>query len=60
MKNWIPGRWVVSRDRWGRPVRFYEQGYFAFRTDRVWVDHHAYDGRGSYRYNDDRLTERRR
>ncbi|MEO5958063.1 MAG: hypothetical protein ABIZ49_01570 [Opitutaceae bacterium] len=62
-KTWMPGRWVTSRDRWGRPVRFFENGYFAYRTDRVWVDHRnhrGYDDRDGYRYNDDRRDDRRR
>jgi hypothetical protein len=38
VKTWVPERWVNSRDRWGRPVRVCEPGYFTYRTDRVWVD----------------------
>ncbi len=37
-KTWVPERWVVSRDRWGRHVRTCEPGHYAYRTDRVWVD----------------------
>ena len=43
VKTWIPERWVTSRDRWGRVVRVCEPGYFTYRTDRVWVDHNAYN-----------------
>src|ERR1043165_8541867 len=25
VKTWIPGRWVTSRDRWGRTHRFFEE-----------------------------------
>ena len=54
VKTWVPGRWVTSRDRWGRSVRFFEKGYFAYRTDRVWVDHRDgrfdRDGRPGYSY----------
>ena len=50
VKTWIPGRWVTSRDRWGRPVRFFEEGRFAFRTERVWVDSRRDSGYG-YNYN---------
>jgi hypothetical protein len=47
-KVWVPARWVSSRDRWGRPVRVLENGFYTFRTDRVWVDHgnHRYGYRG--------------
>jgi len=47
-KVWVPERWIASRDRWGRPVRILEKGYFTYRTDRVWVDHshHGYGYRG--------------
>ncbi len=43
-KVWVPERWVTSRDRWGRPVRVLERGYFTFRTERVWVDGRGYRG----------------
>jgi hypothetical protein len=42
-KVWVPERWVVSRNHWGRPVRVLEPGYFTYRTDRVWVDHNHFD-----------------
>ena len=38
VKTWVPERWVFARDRWGRSVRVCEPGYYACRTDRVWVD----------------------
>src|SRR5262245_54153831 len=38
VKTWVPERWVMSRDRWGRSVRVCEPGHYAYRTDRVWVD----------------------
>ncbi len=38
VKTWIPARWVVSRGFYGRPVRNLEPGYFAYSTERVWVD----------------------
>lgn len=46
VKSWVPERWVASRDRWGRMVRVCEPGYFAYRTDRVWVDHDNHGHRG--------------
>lgn len=49
IKTWVPERWVMGRDRWGRPVRVCEPGYYAYRTDRVWVEtpshHHSYGWR---------------
>lgn len=38
VKTWVPERWSVRHDRWGRPHRVCEPGYFAYRTERVWVD----------------------
>lgn len=55
VKTWVPERWVVSRDRWGRPVRHCEPGYYAYRTERVWVETH---GRG-YAYGYDRRPDYR-
>ncbi len=39
VKSWVPARGVRSHARHGRHVRVLEPGYFAFRTDRVWVGH---------------------
>src|SRR4051812_25114798 len=53
VKNWVPERWVSSRDRWGRPVRVCEPGYFTYTTSRVWVDgRNDHDNRG-YAYGHD-------
>lgn len=38
VKTWVPERWVMSTDRWGRSVRVCEPGHFVYRTERVWVD----------------------
>lgn len=43
VKVWVPERWVVRHNRWGRPERYCEPGYYTYRTDRVWVD--GRDGR---------------
>src|SRR3954470_8404743 len=54
VKTWVPERWVTSRDRWGRPVRVCEPGYFTYRNERVWVDGgpgRYDDHRGSYGYD---------
>jgi hypothetical protein len=40
----------MGRDRWGRPVRFFENGRYAFHTERVWVDGHGRDNRYGYGY----------
>ncbi len=60
VKTWVPERWVVSRDRWGRPVRHCEPGYYAYRTERVWVETHDRGpaGRG-YAYGYDRRPDYR-
>jgi hypothetical protein len=54
VKTWVPGRWVHSYDGRGRPHRFFEKGYYAYHTERVWVEagrghrnrdyKHAYNG----------------
>lgn len=54
VKTWVPERWVHSRDRWGRPVRICEPGYFTYRTDRVWVDGRADHGHRDHSYSYDR------
>ena len=38
VKTWIPERWVMTRNRWGRAVRIFEPGYFTCSTSRMWVD----------------------
>jgi hypothetical protein len=38
VKTWIPERWSMGRNQWGRPVRVFEPGHFAYATNRVWVD----------------------
>lgn len=37
VKTWVSERWVMSRDRWGRPVRVFQPGYYTYTTDRRWV-----------------------
>ena len=49
VKTWVPERWVVRHNRWGRAERYCEPGYYTYRTDRVWVEdrhhdrHHRHD-----------------
>ena len=38
VKTWVPERWIVRTNRWGRNERYCEPGYYTYRTDRVWVD----------------------
>lgn len=50
VKTWVPERWVVRSNRWGRPERFCEPGYYTYRTDRVWVEGRDRDDRRDDRY----------
>jgi hypothetical protein len=64
VKTWVPERWVSSRDRWGRPVRVVEPGYYTYRTERVWVDssdrnYRGHDNRGGYSYGYDNNRDHR-
>ena len=56
MKTWVPERWVSSRDRWGRPVRVCDPGYYTYTTNRVWVDgrHEHYNRGYAYGYDNNR------
>lgn len=51
VKTWIPGRWVVTHNRWGRPHRFFERGHYVYRTERVWVDAHRRNRAHAYHHN---------
>lgn len=42
VRTWVPERWIVRPDRWGRPVRYCEPGYYTYRTERVWVEAPSY------------------
>jgi hypothetical protein len=37
VKTWVPECWVMGRDRWGRPVRVLQPGYYTYSTNRQWV-----------------------
>ena len=50
VKTWVPERWVVRHNRWGRAERVCEPGYYTYTTNRVWVDGRSDHGRGSYSY----------
>lgn len=51
VKTWVPERWVMSRDRWGRSVRVCEPGYYTYTTQRVWVEADRHD-HGRHRGHD--------
>src|SRR5687767_5825177 len=50
VKTWVPERWIVRTNRWGRSERIREPGYYAYTINRVWVDGRSDHGRGSYSY----------
>ncbi len=37
VETWVPARWDIRQDRWGREVRTYRPGYMSRRVNRVWV-----------------------
>lgn len=47
VRTWVPGRWIIECDRYGREYRRRVPGHFVYRTDRVWVSHDRHD-RGRY------------
>lgn len=56
VRTWVPGCWVTERGHHGRSCRRYVEGYYTYRTDRIWVscdrsDH--YDRHDRYDRNDD-------
>ncbi len=42
VRVWVPGGWVVERHH-GRTIKRYVEGYYTFRTDRVWVAYDRHD-----------------
>ncbi len=54
VKTWVPERWVVRNNRWGRPDRYCEPGYYTYTTNQVWVEapvasrHYHQHDRGLY------------
>lgn len=42
VRTWVPGYWVTER-RHGRAHRYYVEGRYEIRTDRVWVAYNRYD-----------------
>ncbi|MBL9199211.1 MAG: hypothetical protein JNL39_01840 [Opitutaceae bacterium] len=53
VKTWVPERTYIRHNRWGRPERVVEPGYFTYTTDRVWVatDNHCATPAPAYSYN---------
>lgn len=53
IKTWVPERTYIRHNRWGRPERVCEPGYFTYRTDRVWVaaDNHCATPAPAYGYH---------
>lgn len=49
---WVPGVWVIERDRYGRDCRRYVAGHYAPRHNRVWVANNRYDNRGGHNHRE--------
>lgn len=51
VRVWVPGYWVEERSRFGRHHRYYVDGRYEYRDDRVWVayDRHDRDDRHDHR-----------
>jgi hypothetical protein len=43
VRHWVPGRWIVECDRYGREYRRMIPGHYVYRMDRVWVSNDRYD-----------------
>lgn len=48
VRVWVPGYWVSER-RHGRTHRYYVEGRYECRTDRVWVSYDRHDRRDDRR-----------
>ncbi len=54
VRTWVPGYWVTER-RHGRTHRYYVEGHYKVRTERVWVSYDRYDRHDrKYGYGRDR------
>lgn len=53
IRTWVPGYWVTER-RHGRAHRYYVDGHYEIRTDRVWVAYNRYDRHDRRDYGYDR------
>lgn len=45
VRTWVPACWEV-RYECGRRIRVYVPGYYAYRTERIWVSFDRHDRRG--------------
>lgn len=52
VKTWVPERWIVRHNRWGRAERHCEPGYFTYTTQRVWVEARDFHDRHDHHRND--------
>jgi hypothetical protein len=50
-RSWVPGYWVAER-RHGRTIRYFVEGHYEIRTDRVWVTSDRHDRRDRRDYRD--------
>ena len=53
VRVWVPGCWIVERSHHGRSYRRYAEGYYTYRTDRVWVSSDRRDRGDCNDRNDD-------
>lgn len=44
VRTWVPGYWVTER-RHGRTHRYYVEGHYEIRTERVWIAYDRHDRR---------------
>ncbi len=58
VRTWIPERWIVRHNRWGRAERYCEPGYFTYTTQRVWVDGRHDHHRNTHSYGHDHGRDR--
>lgn len=59
VKTWVPERWVVRHNRWGRAERHCEPGYYTYTTQRQWVED-RHDHHRGHAYGHDRDHRNRR
>jgi len=44
VRVWVPGRWVVKRDRCGDRIKVWNRGHYRWEKERVWVSYNKRDG----------------
>ena len=44
VRTWVPARWVIEYDRYGRQYRRQIGGHYINRIERVWVAHNHHRG----------------